>query len=81
MTVESEDGTPIAYDRQGDGPPLILVGGGATDRSENAPLAAELAARFTVFNYDRPRPPAAHRSGPTARRSPTSPTRRRWRRR
>jgi pimeloyl-ACP methyl ester carboxylesterase len=53
VTVKSRDGTPIAYDRQGDGPPLILVGGGATDRSENAPLAAELAGRFTVFNYDR----------------------------
>ena len=32
---------------------MILVGGGAADRSENARLAAALAARFTVFNYDR----------------------------
>jgi hypothetical protein len=51
--VVSADGTAIAYDRAGDGPPVILVGGGATDRSENAPLAAALAARLTVFNYDR----------------------------
>jgi pimeloyl-ACP methyl ester carboxylesterase len=53
MTVTSSDGTAIAYDRQGDGPPVILVGGGATDRSENAPLAEALAERFTAVNYDR----------------------------
>ncbi|HEX5620298.1 MAG TPA: alpha/beta hydrolase [Solirubrobacteraceae bacterium] len=51
--VTSADGTPIAYERAGSGPGVILVGGGATDRSENAPLAAALAGRFTVFNYDR----------------------------
>jgi hypothetical protein len=44
--VTSKDGTPIAYDRQGSGPALILVGGGLTDRSENAPLAVELAKYF-----------------------------------
>ena len=41
--VASNDGTSIAYERIGDGPAVILVGGGAVDRSENAPLAAELA--------------------------------------
>jgi pimeloyl-ACP methyl ester carboxylesterase len=51
--VRSSDGTSIAYDRQGSGPAVILVGGGAVDRSENAPLAPELAAHFTVYNYDR----------------------------
>jgi pimeloyl-ACP methyl ester carboxylesterase len=51
--VTSKDGTEIAYDRQGSGPAVVLVGGGFVDRSENAPLAAELAARFTVYNYDR----------------------------
>jgi pimeloyl-ACP methyl ester carboxylesterase len=51
--VTSKDGTPIAYDRLGSGPVVILVGGGLDDGSENAPLAAELAARFTVFNYAR----------------------------
>jgi hypothetical protein len=49
----SADGTAIAYERAGSGPAVILVGGGATDRSENAPLVPELAQRFTVFNYDR----------------------------
>jgi pimeloyl-ACP methyl ester carboxylesterase len=51
--VTSKDGTSIAYDRQGSGPAVVLVGGGFVDRSENAPLAAELAGRFTVLNYDR----------------------------
>jgi pimeloyl-ACP methyl ester carboxylesterase len=58
--VTSKDGTPIAYDRQGAGPAVILVGGGLVDpvtgrpgRWENAPLAAALAERFTVYNYDR----------------------------
>jgi thioesterase domain-containing protein len=51
--VTSKDGTSIAYDRQGDGPAVILVGGAFVDRSDNTPLAAELAARSTVYNYDR----------------------------
>jgi pimeloyl-ACP methyl ester carboxylesterase len=51
--VRSRDGTSIAYERIGSGPAVILVGGGAGDRSENAPLHAELRAGFTVVNYDR----------------------------
>jgi pimeloyl-ACP methyl ester carboxylesterase len=51
--VTSKDGTSIAYDRDGSGPAVILLGGAFVDRSENAPLAAELAERFTVYNYDR----------------------------
>jgi pimeloyl-ACP methyl ester carboxylesterase len=51
--VRSRDGTSIAYQRQGAGPAVILVGGAFVDRSENAPLAAELADRFSVYNYDR----------------------------
>ncbi len=52
-TVTSSDGTTIAFDQLGDGPPIILVGGGSVDRSANAPLAALLASHFTVINYDR----------------------------
>jgi pimeloyl-ACP methyl ester carboxylesterase len=59
-SVRSADGTSIAYDRQGSGPAVILVGGGLVDpatgragRSENTPLASELAEHFTVYNYDR----------------------------
>jgi len=52
-TVRSTDGTSIAFERMGQGPPLILVGGALSDRSAAAPLAAALAPRFTVFTYDR----------------------------
>ena len=51
--VTSKDGTTIAFDRLGDGPPVVLVSGGSVDRSSNAPLAGVLAGQFTVFNYDR----------------------------
>jgi pimeloyl-ACP methyl ester carboxylesterase len=52
-TVTSKDGTTIAFDRSGEGPSVVLVCGGSVDRMSNAPLAALLAERFTVFNYDR----------------------------
>lgn len=52
-TVTSKDGTTIAFDRMGEGSPLILASGGSTDRMANAPLAELLASDFTVFNYDR----------------------------
>jgi pimeloyl-ACP methyl ester carboxylesterase len=52
-TIYSRDGTTIAFDRLGEGPPVILVCGGSVDRRSDAPLAQLLAADFTVFNYDR----------------------------
>ena len=52
-TATSKDGTTIAFDRLGDGPPVILVSGGSVDRSSNTSLAELLASHFTVFNYDR----------------------------
>jgi pimeloyl-ACP methyl ester carboxylesterase len=52
-TVISKDGTPIAFDRSGEGAPIILVVGAFNDRSTGAPLAATLSEHFTVFNYDR----------------------------
>src|SRR6185437_7453882 len=51
--VTSKDGTTIAFDRIGSGPPVILVSGGSVDRQSNAGVAALLAADFTVLNYDR----------------------------
>src|SRR5688500_8462250 len=51
--VTSKDGTRIAFDRSGDGPAVILVGGALSDRSAWAPLAKLLAPRFIVFSYDR----------------------------
>jgi pimeloyl-ACP methyl ester carboxylesterase len=53
--VRSTDGTTIAFERTGSGPPLIIVdgalGGRASGPARN--LAAELADRFTVITYDR----------------------------
>jgi pimeloyl-ACP methyl ester carboxylesterase len=54
-TLASKDGTRIAYERTGHGPPLILVDGALSSRSGslNTPLAALLAPQFTVYTYDR----------------------------
>ena len=49
-TVTSSDGTIIAFERFGEGPPVVLVGPGP---SWYGPLAAELSEHFTVFDYDR----------------------------
>jgi pimeloyl-ACP methyl ester carboxylesterase len=52
--VVSSDGTAIAYEIAGSGRPIVLVGGGLTDRAENSPLVPLLARKgFTVCNYDR----------------------------
>ena len=51
--VTSKDGTSIAYEHDGRGPAVILVGGAIDDGSENAPLIPELAENFTVYNYAR----------------------------
>ena len=54
--VSSKDGTPIAFDRSGKGPAVILVGGAFQYRAidpRTAHLAALLAQNFTVFHYDR----------------------------
>lgn len=52
-TVTSRDGTQIAFDQSGDGPPLVIVGAALSDRSDTRKLADLLSDRFTVFNYDR----------------------------
>jgi pimeloyl-ACP methyl ester carboxylesterase len=53
--VISKDGTPIAVDQLGSGPPLILVDGAMCSRGFGPmpPLAKELASHFTVYHYDR----------------------------
>jgi pimeloyl-ACP methyl ester carboxylesterase len=55
QTVTSRDGSRIAYDRYGSGPPVILVGGALGYRkfSKMEELAQLLAERCTVINYDR----------------------------
>jgi pimeloyl-ACP methyl ester carboxylesterase len=51
-TATSADGTVIAYDHAGDGPPLIVsVGAFCTRQTFVAP--GELRQRFTVITYDR----------------------------
>jgi pimeloyl-ACP methyl ester carboxylesterase len=54
-TVTSADGTTIAYETTGSGPPLILVDGALGYRALgfSQKLADELAERFTVYTYDR----------------------------
>ena len=52
-TVRSKDGTEIAYTRGGDGPAVVLVGGGLDDGTENSALVPALAGTFTVINYAR----------------------------
>ena len=51
--VSSPDGTKIAYDRLGDGPPVVLVSGLFCHRPMTQPLAERLAPDFTVVHYDR----------------------------
>src|SRR5215471_21161927 len=54
-TVTSKDGTRIAYDREGQGPALILVDGAMCYRTSGPakPLAKLLTNDFTVITYDR----------------------------
>ena len=51
--VRSADGTLIAFDRLGEGPPIVLVSGASTARAVHSSMAELLATDFTVFNYDR----------------------------
>jgi len=54
-TVQSADGTTIAYDQMGNGPAVILVDGALGYRAFGfmVPLATLLAPHFTVITYDR----------------------------
>ena len=51
--VISKDGTPIAYEKLGQGPALIIVCGVLGDHHQHAGLARLLAEYFTVYNFDR----------------------------
>lgn len=54
-TVTSRDGTTLAYDRYGAGPPVILVGGALSHRKlkPTEQLSELLSERLTVINFDR----------------------------
>jgi pimeloyl-ACP methyl ester carboxylesterase len=49
----SRDGTRIAFERLGNGQPVIVVGGALAGRATYYSLAEELSRHFTVVNYDR----------------------------
>jgi pimeloyl-ACP methyl ester carboxylesterase len=49
----SMDDTTIAFDRSGEGPPIVIVGGALGDRTAAPELTSLLARRFTVIAYDR----------------------------
>jgi pimeloyl-ACP methyl ester carboxylesterase len=55
QSVRSADGTRIAFDRSGDGPPVILVEAALhyRDFSSFGGLAPMLSQEFTVYAYDR----------------------------
>nr|WP_062340328.1 alpha/beta hydrolase [Herbidospora sakaeratensis] len=53
MITTSRDGTTLAYDQVGEGPPVIVVLGVFNERAAGLPLAEALADHFTVFVYDR----------------------------
>ena len=51
--VRSADGTTIAFERSGNGAPVVLIGGAFNDRSTVSGLAATLAPHLTAVTYDR----------------------------
>lgn len=52
-TIESTDGTTIAYERSGEGPPLVLVHGSAGHHVEWRDVVPGLSGSFTVYAMDR----------------------------
>ncbi len=52
-TITSADGTTLAFDRIGAGPPVVIVPGATCTRGVTAPLAQALASGCTVINLDR----------------------------
>lgn len=69
--VQSADGTPIAFDQVGSGPPVILVDGALCSRAfgPSCNLSRALAPHFTVYTYDR------RGRGGSGDRSPYAPAR------
>lgn len=51
--IQSADGSLIAVTRDGEGPPVILVGGAFNDATTVAGLAGVLSPAFETFVYDR----------------------------
>ena len=51
--VVSRDGTTIAYEKTGEGPPIVLLNGAFRDHTIFDSLVPELAPRCTTYTYDR----------------------------
>lgn len=51
--VVSRDGTTIAFEKAGDGPPMVLLNGGFRDHTIFDQLVPELAPYCTTYVYDR----------------------------
>jgi pimeloyl-ACP methyl ester carboxylesterase len=52
-TVTSSDGTSIAYEKSGSGPPLVLVHGSTADHTRWASILPTLERTFTIYAMDR----------------------------
>jgi pimeloyl-ACP methyl ester carboxylesterase len=52
-TVRSKDGTTIAYERRGHGPPLVMVHGSTVNRTRWGGVVSRLAAHFSLLMVDR----------------------------
>lgn len=51
--ARSKDGTKIAFEKVGNGPALVIVGGALSHRDGGKQLAGRLMRDFTVYTYDR----------------------------
>ena len=51
--VTSADGTSIAFERSGDGPPLVMIGGALSDRRAGRAIADELGPSIAAVAVDR----------------------------
>lgn len=54
MPVVPANGLEIGFDRAGNGPPLVLAHGGASDAREWGPQLAGLSGELTVIAWDEP---------------------------
>jgi pimeloyl-ACP methyl ester carboxylesterase len=53
LKVVSRDGTTIAYEKAGEGPPIVLLNGSFRDHTIFDALVPELAPHCTTYVYDR----------------------------
>ena len=53
QAVTSRDGTRIAFEQSGTGPPLVFVHGGWDDHTAWRQVLPTLAQQFTIYAMDR----------------------------